>query len=124
MSVNFMNFFNIPSEEIDELCGNHNIETLPDYQLGMICDELCGTGSRSDCDGCPLMNEKVMRVNDRCDDRDVYHNGSIIKGGGVSRPEWMDNDQWGEYRMSPEYAYEMTHNDSQFDEPDYDDMRE
>ena len=114
-----MNFFNIPTKDVDELCGDHNIKTLADYQIGMICDELCGIDGCSECDGCPLMNEKLNRS-----ERDVYHNGSIIKGGGVSRPEWMDDDRWGEYRMGAEYAYEVSHNDSQFDEPDYDDMRE
>ena len=55
-------------------------------------------------------------------DRDVYHNGSIIKGGGVSKPEWMDDEQYQEYKMTAEYAYEVSHiSDSEFDEPDYDD---
>lgn len=54
-------------------------------------------------------------------DRDVYHNGSIIKGGGVSKPEWMDDDEYQEYKMTAEYAYEVSHvSDSEFDEPDYD----
>lgn len=51
--------------------------------------------------------------------RDPKRDGSIIKGGGVSRPEWMDDDEWGEYRRSAEYAYEISHvSDSEFDEPD------
>jgi hypothetical protein len=33
---------------------------------------------------------------------------------GVTRPDWMDDMEWGEYQMTPEYAYELTH------EPDYD----
>lgn len=54
-------------------------------------------------------------------DRDVYHNGSIIKGGGVSQPEWMSDEQYAEYKMTAEYAYEVSHvSDSEFDEPDYD----
>lgn len=74
------------------------------------------------CGDCSIMEERERRkelhireVNEG-QDRDVYHNGSIIKGGGVSRPEWMDNDTWGEYRMSAEYAHEVSCQG--FDEPD------
>jgi hypothetical protein len=93
------------------------------------------------CGRCEILKEREMRLENREDavsrreeechirevnfgqDRDVYHNGSIIKGGGVSKPEWMNEDEYSEYKMTAEYAHEISHvNDSEFDEPDYDDV--
>lgn len=28
---------------------------------------------------------------------------------GVSRPRWMNDEEWSEYRMTPEYAHEVSY---------------
>jgi hypothetical protein len=68
------------------------------------------------CKYCAVTKEMDWRRQVRTG-RDVYHDGSIIEGGGCSQPEWMDNDQYGEYKMSAEYAHEVSYVD--FDEPYY-----
>jgi hypothetical protein len=97
-------------------------QSLNDEELDFEC--LACPGKNSGCGHCAIFREKDYRNGERFDgrcgddERDVYHNGSIIKGGGVCRPEWMDDDQWGEYRMSSEYAHEVSY--VGFDEPDED----
>lgn len=40
---------------------------------------------------------------------------------GVSRPGWMDDEEWSEYRMTAEYAYEVSHvPDEPFDPDPFD----
>jgi hypothetical protein len=34
--------------------------------------------------------------------------GTIIHGGGVSKPDHMDADEWAEYKMGAEYAHEVS----------------
>lgn len=95
---------------------------LTDGALQNECDECkkCATQPNA-CKCCQISKELDYRDGrPPRSNRDVYHNGSIIKGGGVSRPEWMDDDQWGEYRMGAEYAYEVSYQG--FDEPDDDDL--
>lgn len=36
----------------------------------------------------------------------------------MSRPHWMNDEEWSEYTMTEEYRYEMTHED---EPPEYDD---
>ena len=49
--------------------------------------------------------------------------GPIIKGGGVSRPDHMDDDEWAEYKRTAEYAHEVSYVADE-DVPDYDDMQD
>lgn len=118
-----------------EVSENRPLFALTQYELNCECDDCeCPDG----CGQCQVLKEREYRLWDReqevkfreidCDiretnfgqDRDVYHNGSIIKGGGVSKPEWMDDDEYSEYKMSAEYAHEVSYvSDSMFDEPDY-----
>lgn len=97
-------------EEINELRASYLCQMM-DEDLEFDCQECDGKF----CKYCAVTKEIDWRRQIRTG-RDVYHDGSIIKGGGVSRPEWMDNDQWGEYRMSAEYAHEVSY--VGFDEPD------
>jgi len=97
-------------EEINELRASYLHEML-DEDLEFDCQECDGKF----CNGCAVTKEIDWRRQVRTG-RDVHHDGSIIKGGGVSRPEWMDDDEWGEYRMSAEYAHEVSYQG--FDEPD------
>jgi len=87
---------------------------MTDEELDFECLGCSGKGCQNGCKHCEIRREINYRG-----DRDVYHDGSLIKGGGVSRPEWMDNDQWGEYRMSADYAHEVSY--AGFDEPEEDD---
>jgi hypothetical protein len=42
---------------------------------------------------------------------------------GVSRPEWMNDEEWGEYRMTEEYKYDLMH-ESDYDPYDHMDYPE
>jgi hypothetical protein len=48
-----------------------------------------------------------------------YTGPYIPDSPGVSRPGWMDDEDWAEYQMSPEYAYEVSYVP---DHDPYDDM--
>ena len=94
-------------------------QSLSDEELNFEC--LACPGKNSGCKYCAILRERDYRDGERCgercdDERDVYHNGSIIRGGGVCKPEWMDDEQYGEYKMSAEYAHEVSY--VGFDEPD------
>jgi len=89
------------------------ISRLTDDELEIECLDCEDT-----CGHCAIDRELDYRRM-RCTGRDVRHNGSIIKGGGVCQPEWMDDDQYAEYKMGAEYAYEVSY--VGFDEPDEDD---
>jgi hypothetical protein len=115
------------------------LKDLTWYELERECNDCDNVDM---CGKCPVLEEREFRMSERelvvmereidCDiretnlgqDRDVYHNGSIIKGGGVCKPEWMDKDEYSEYKCGAEYAYECGHvSDSDYDEPDYDEDR-
>lgn len=100
-------------EEMNEI-RSFEASRLSDEDLDYYCEECNG----KHCAQCAISKEIDWRRQIRTG-RDVAHNGSIIKGGGVSQPEWMDDDQYGEYKMTAEYAYEVSY--VGFDEPDEDD---
>jgi len=112
------------------------LRDLTQEELECECDECEHPDA---CGKCPVFEERELRLTEReielrdreedlyirevnfGQDRDVYHNGSIIKGGGVCQPEWMDDERYGEYKRTAEYAYEVGHvSYSEFDEPEYD----
>jgi hypothetical protein len=102
-------------EEINEI-RSFDASRLSDEDLEYYCEgEAC---KEKHCKQCAISKEIDWRRQIRTG-RDVAHNGSIIKGGGVCKPEWMDDDQYGEYKMTAEYAYEVSY--VGFDEPDEDD---
>jgi len=96
-------------EEINEIRASY-LHEMMDEDLEFDCENC----DAKFCKDCAVTKEIDWRRRVRTG-RDVYHNGSKIEGGGVSRPEWMDDDQWGEYRMSAEYASEVSYQG--FDEP-------
>ncbi len=58
---------------------------------------------------------------ENCDVPSGQRDGAIIKGGGVSKPNWMSNERYQEYRRTPEYAHETSSPDySQFEPPEDD----
>ena len=77
-------------------------QELEDY-----CHNRCRSG---DCGDCSVI-EELSRLRDK--------QGSIIKGGGVSKPEYWDNDQYAEYLRTTEGYHELTRI-SDPDEPDDD----
>jgi hypothetical protein len=97
-------------DEINQLRLSY-LQDMMDEDLEFDCQDCDGKF----CNMCAVTIEIDWRRQMRTG-RDVYHDGSIIEGGGVSRPEWMDDDRWGEYRMSAEYASEISY--VGFDEPD------
>lgn len=97
--------FTIKIECFDKKFDAEYIAQILDEHFGDKCGEI------------EVQEGNGERYSERCDnERDVYHNGSIIKGGGVCKPGWMDNDQYGEYKMTAEYAHEVSY--VGFDEPD------
>lgn len=64
-------------------------------------------GCSGDCDECGL---------------NVPREGPIIKGGGVSKPDFWDEDQYAEYKMSAEYASECRHVGCDSDLDEWDDV--
>lgn len=70
-------------------------------------EDECRNKCRCNCCGDCSLQEQLHRLR--------TGQGSIIRGGGVSRPAHMDNDEWGEYHMSAEYAHEVSY--VGFDEP-------
>ena len=100
-------------EEINSIRASE-LSSMMDEDLEFDCEEC----DMNFCNLCAVTKEIDWRRKIRTG-RDVAHDGSIIKGGGVSKPEWMDNDQYSEYRMSSEYAHEVSYQG--FDEPDEDD---
>lgn len=94
------------------------VSRISDDELEVECID-CEDGYRNDgCSHCAVDREVNYRRMERTG-RDVHRDGSIIKGGGVCKPEWMDDDQYGEYKMTAEYAHEVSY--VGFDEPDEDD---
>jgi hypothetical protein len=100
-------------EQMNELRATQANE-MTDDELEEYCEK-CEHGR---CNTCVFMKEIDWRRRIRTG-RDVAHDGSIIEGGGVSKPEWMDEDQYSEYKMTAEYAHEVSYQG--FDEPDEDD---
>jgi hypothetical protein len=100
-------------EEINSIRASYLNQVL-DEDLECDCEACDGRF----CKHCAVTKEIDWRRQIRTG-RDVTHDGSIIKGGGVSQPEWMDDDQYSEYKMTAEYAHEVSYQG--FDEPDEDD---
>lgn len=91
-------------EEINKL-KSEEIRKMDDEELEKECNKCIKPYCR---ESCIVQRELDWRRQIRSG-RDVAHEGSIIEGGGVSQPEWMDDDQYAEYKVTSEYAHEVSY---------------
>lgn len=66
---------------------NNSIKNMIEHPCDEICQECC----------------HAVRKREYCEEK------GIVKGGGISQPDWMSPEEWEEFKRTAEYAAEVSH---------------